>query len=67
MNLKKDILNYKMLVIEILFFRDYGKYDFAELKFAEKEHSKLKDNFYVRNDFTRAYYFTLSKQIKNNV
>ncbi|XP_072028615.1 tRNA N(3)-cytidine methyltransferase METTL6-like [Amphiura filiformis] len=37
-------------------FRDYGLYDHAMLRFA-KGH-KLMDNFYVRQDGTRAYYFT---------
>lgn len=44
----------------VLYFRDYGRYDLAQLRFASKGmgNSKLKDNFYVRNDKTRAYYFT---------
>ncbi|XP_038077022.1 tRNA N(3)-methylcytidine methyltransferase METTL6-like [Patiria miniata] len=37
-------------------FRDYGLYDHAMLRF-NKGH-KLADNFYVRQDGTRAYYFT---------
>ena len=47
-----------------LYLRDYGRYDLAQLRFAGKKGSKLKENFYVRNDKTRAYYFT-TKQITN--
>ena len=43
----------------ILYFRDYGKYDMAELRFARKGRLKLADNFYIRKDKTRAYYFTI--------
>lgn len=37
-------------------FRDYGLYDHAMLRFS-KGH-KISDNFYVRQDGTRAYYFS---------
>jgi len=39
-------------------FRDYGLYDMAQLRMAEPRGHKLCDNFYVRKDGTRAYYFT---------
>jgi len=41
----------------VLFFRDYGRYDLAQLNFAKRKKNKLKDNFYVRYDGTRTFYF----------
>lgn len=38
-------------------FRDYGLFDMAQLKMAEPKGHKISDNFYVRKDGTRAYYF----------
>ncbi|XP_064620805.1 tRNA N(3)-methylcytidine methyltransferase METTL6-like [Lineus longissimus] len=38
-------------------FRDYGLHDYAQLRFAPGH--KLQDNLYVRQDGTRAYYFSI--------
>ena len=45
----------------IIYFRDYGRYDLAQLRFAIRKKQKLKDNFYIRSDNTRAYYFTIEE------
>lgn len=39
-----------------LLFRDYGLYDHAMLRFGRGH--KISDSFYVRQDGTRAYYFS---------
>jgi len=44
-----------------ILLRDYGLYDHAMLRF--KPGHKLGEHFYVRQDFTRAYYFSLGNFI----
>lgn len=40
----------------LLLFRDYGLYDMAQIRF--RPGNKIADNFYVRQDGTRSYYFS---------
>lgn len=39
-------------------FRDYGKYDLAELRLAAHKHNKLGEDYYLKQDGTRVFYFT---------
>ena len=43
----------------VLVFRDYGRYDQAQMKLGTSRSKQLDDNFYVKSDGTRCYYFTL--------
>ncbi|KAL8270178.1 hypothetical protein Esti_005905 [Eimeria stiedai] len=41
----------------VIFFRDYGRFDMAQLRFAEQRKPKIEQNLYARYDGTLAYYF----------
>lgn len=43
----------------VLIFRDYGRYDEAQMKLGTSRRKRLGDNYYVKHDLTRVYYFDL--------
>jgi SAM-dependent methyltransferase len=43
----------------VLLLRDYGRYDEAQIKLGTSRNKRLAENFYVKHDGTRCYYFTI--------
>ena len=47
-----------------LLFRDYGRFDEAQMKLGTSRGKRLSENFYVKQDGTRCYYFDM-EDIRN--
>jgi len=47
-----------------LLFRDYGRYDEAQMKLGSSRGKQIGANFYVKHDGTRCYYFVLENLSK---
>jgi methyltransferase-like protein 6 len=45
----------------VLIFRDYGRYDQAQLNLGQQHHKWISENFYRKHDGTKCYYFTVSE------
>jgi methyltransferase-like protein 6 len=43
----------------ILIFRDYGRYDEAQMKLGTSRNKHIKENYYRKHDGTKCYYFSL--------
>ena len=43
----------------VVLFRDYGRYDEAQMKLGASKGKRISDNFYLKHDGTRCYYFDL--------
>mmetsp|Transcript_10705 Transcript_10705/g.15613 ORF Transcript_10705/g.15613 Transcript_10705/m.15613 type:complete len:374 (+) Transcript_10705:27-1148(+) len=43
----------------VLILRDYGRFDEAQVKLGSSRAKRISDNFYVKHDSTRVYYFDL--------
>jgi len=41
----------------VLYFKDFGRYDFSQLNLSRKKRRKLNDNFYLKHDGTSCYFF----------
>ena len=41
----------------ILYFRDYARYDMAQLRFAQRKKNRVGENLYMRKDKTLSYFF----------
>ncbi|XP_011494554.1 PREDICTED: methyltransferase-like protein 6 [Ceratosolen solmsi marchali] len=58
----KSVLNNLYPVLDnngVVLFRDYGQYDMTQLRF--KPGHKISENFYMRQDGTRSYFFTIEE------